>query len=141
MAGKGLYISTSQAGMLSAEGRCFTFDQRANGFVPGEEVGVVLLKRLEDAQQAGDSIKGLIVGWGVNQDGKTNGITAPNPDSQTRLQRRVHQQFGIDRASIQLMEAHGTGTQLGDPIEIKTRRVSLVLRRKDLALLQLDGQP
>ena len=118
MAGPAMHIMTSQAGMLSADGRCFSFDQRANGFVPGEAVGVVLLKRLADAERDGDRILGVIEGWGVNQDGKTNGITAPNEESQTRLLRTVYRRFGIDPAGIQLVEAHGTGTRLGDPIEV-----------------------
>src|SRR5262249_1427867 len=113
-----LHIMTSQAGMLSPEGRCFTFNQRADGFVPGEGVGVVLLKRLADAQRDRDKIVGVIEGWGVNQDGKTNGITAPNPESQTRLEQEVYGRYGIDAAGIQLIEAHGTGTKLGDPIEV-----------------------
>ncbi|TXH70589.1 MAG: SDR family NAD(P)-dependent oxidoreductase [Lysobacteraceae bacterium] len=119
MTGPEMHIKTAQAGMLSPDGRCYTFDQRANGFVPGEGVGVVVLKRLHDAERDGDRICGVIRGWGVNQDGKTNGITAPNPDSQARLEREVYSRFGIDPAQIQLVEAHGTGTQLGDPIEVE----------------------
>ena len=113
-----MHIMTSQAGMLSVDGRCHTFDQRANGFVPGEGVGVLMLKRLHDAERANDRILGVIEGWGVNQDGKTNGITAPSTNSQIRLQQDVFERFNIDPASIQLIEAHGTGTKLGDPIEI-----------------------
>ncbi|MGZ5445522.1 MAG: SDR family NAD(P)-dependent oxidoreductase [Thermoanaerobaculia bacterium] len=119
MVGPGMHIKTSQAGMLSPDGRCFTFDERANGFVPGEGVGVVLLKRLSDAQRDHDIIHAVIHGWGVNQDGKTNGITAPNPESQTRLEQEVYEKFGIDPAEIQLVETHGTGTKLGDPIEVE----------------------
>jgi len=119
MAGPDMHIKTSQAGMLSPEGKCFTFDQRADGFVPGEGVGVVLLKRLADAQRDRDIIYGVIQGWGVNQDGKTNGITAPNPESQTRLEQDVYEKHEIDPANIQLIEAHGTGTKLGDPIEVE----------------------
>jgi acyl transferase domain-containing protein/enoyl-CoA hydratase/carnithine racemase/acyl carrier protein/GNAT superfamily N-acetyltransferase len=114
-----MHIKTAQAGMLSPDGKCFTFDQRANGFVPGEAVGVVMLKRLADAERDGDTIYGVVQGWGVNQDGKTNGITAPNPESQTRLQQDVYEKYQIDPAGIQLIEAHGTGTKLGDPIEIE----------------------
>ncbi|WP_161965956.1 SDR family NAD(P)-dependent oxidoreductase [Steroidobacter cummioxidans] len=118
MSGPSMHVMTSQAGMLSSDGRCFTFDQRANGFVIGEGVGVVVLKRLDDAERDGDCILGVIEGWGVNQDGKTNGITAPNEDSQARLLQSVYEKFQIDPAGIQLIEAHGTGTKLGDPIEV-----------------------
>ena len=122
MAGPSMHIMTAQAGMLSPEGKCFTFDQRADGFVPGEGVGVVMLKRLADAERDGDVIYGVIEGWGVNQDGKTNGITAPNPESQTRLEQEVYDRHGIDPSHIQLIEAHGTGTKLGDPIEVEGLR-------------------
>ena len=118
MASADMFLKTAHAGMLSPDGRCYTFDQRANGFVPGEGVGVVMLKRLADAERDGDEILGVIRGWGVNQDGRTNGITAPNAESQQRLMRDVHARFGIDPGDIQLIEAHGTGTKLGDPIEI-----------------------
>ncbi len=119
MTGPEMHIKTSQAAMLSPEGKCFTFDERADGFVPGEGVGVVLLKRLVDAERDGDIIYGVIEGWGVNQDGRSNGITAPNPESQTRLEQEVYDRYGIDPAGIQLIEAHGTGTKLGDPIEVE----------------------
>ena len=124
IAGPDMHIKTAQAGMLSTDGRCFAFDQRANGFVPGEGVGAVLLKRLDDAQRDNDVIHGVIEGWGVNQDGKTNGITAPNPQSQTRLQQEVYERFGIDPGAIGLVEAHGTGTKLGDPIEVEALKAS-----------------
>jgi acyl transferase domain-containing protein len=75
-AGPAMHIMTAQAGMLSTDGRCYTFDHRANGFVPGEAVGVVMLKRLDEALKDGDIIHAVIQGWGVNQDGRTNGITA-----------------------------------------------------------------
>ncbi|WP_273770791.1 SDR family NAD(P)-dependent oxidoreductase [Nostoc sp. UHCC 0926] len=119
LSGPEMHIMMSKAGILSPDGRCFTFDQRANGFVPGEGVGVVLLKRLADAEKDGDDICGVIRGWGVNQDGKTNGITAPNGQSQQRLQKEVYERFQIQPADIQLVEAHGTGTRLGDPIEVE----------------------
>jgi acyl transferase domain-containing protein/acyl carrier protein/NADP-dependent 3-hydroxy acid dehydrogenase YdfG len=118
MANADMFLKTAHAGMLSPDGRCYTFDQRANGFVPGEGVGVIMLKRLADAERDGDDILGVIRGWGVNQDGRTNGITAPNAESQQRLIRDVHARFGIDPGGIELIEAHGTGTKLGDPIEI-----------------------
>ncbi|HEU5133666.1 MAG TPA: SDR family NAD(P)-dependent oxidoreductase [Steroidobacteraceae bacterium] len=116
--GPSMHIMTAQAGMLSTDGRCFTFDDRANGFAIGEGVGVLVLKRLADAERDQDHILGVLEGWGVNQDGKTNGITAPNEDSQARLLQSVYEKFGLDPGGIQLIEAHGTGTRLGDPIEI-----------------------
>lgn len=118
--GPALHIQTSKAGMLSKDGHCYTFDARANGFVPGEGVGVLLLKRLPDAIKDQDTIYGVIRGWGVNQDGKTNGITAPSTNSQrVLLQQEVYERFQINPETITLIEAHGTGTRLGDPIEVE----------------------
>ncbi|WNG27789.1 SDR family NAD(P)-dependent oxidoreductase [Cystobacter fuscus] len=111
------YLIANQAGMLSASGRCHTFDDRADGFVPGEGVGVVVLKRLSDALADGDHIYGVIRGSGINQDGTSNGITAPSAKSQERLETSVYDTFGINPERIQMLEAHGTGTKLGDPIE------------------------
>lgn len=124
LTGPGMHIMASKAGMLSKDGRCFTFDSRANGFVPGEGVGVLLLKRLSDAIYDGDPIHGVIRGWGVNQDGKTNGITAPSVNSQISLEKEVYKRFKIDPGTISLVEAHGTGTKLGDPIEIEALTAS-----------------
>ncbi|AVR08006.1 SDR family NAD(P)-dependent oxidoreductase [Burkholderia thailandensis] len=112
------YIGMCAAGMLSPDGRCKTFDQRANGFVPGEGVGALVLKRLADARAHGDPIHGVIVGSGVNQDGRSNGMTAPNGASQTALERAVYERYGVDPDSFQYAELHGTGTKLGDPIEL-----------------------
>ncbi|MCP4936806.1 MAG: polyketide synthase, partial [bacterium] len=107
LTGPSMHIMTSKAGMLSKDGRCFTFDGRANGFVPGEGVGVMLLKRLSDAVREHDHIYGVIRGWGINQDGRTNGITAPSVNSQIALEKRVYQRFGIHPETISLVEAHG----------------------------------
>ncbi|MET9702721.1 SDR family NAD(P)-dependent oxidoreductase [Streptomyces griseus] len=112
-----LYELAGRAGMLSPTGRCHTFDHRADGFVPGEGVGVLVLKRLRDAIADGDHVHGVIRATGTNHDGATNGITAPSSVSQEALLREVHASCGIDAGSIQLLEAHGTGTPLGDPIE------------------------
>ncbi|GGP81511.1 hypothetical protein GCM10010185_64360 [Saccharothrix coeruleofusca] len=111
------HLTAGRAGMLSPTGRCHTFDAAADGFVPGEGVGVVVLRRLSDALADGDHVHAVIRGSGINQDGATNGITAPSASSQERLIREVHDRFGIDPAEIGLLEAHGTGTKLGDPIE------------------------
>ncbi|AVG17425.1 hypothetical protein CFN79_16995 [Chromobacterium vaccinii] len=118
LAGPAMHIMTSQMGMLSPNGRCRAFDEAADGIAIGEGAGVVVLKRLADAERDGDRVYGVVQGWGVNQDGKTNGITAPSAEAQTRLQQDVYQRFGIDPSRIGLIEAHGTGTPLGDPIEV-----------------------
>lgn len=112
-----LYKSAAKAGMLSPTGKCYTFDNRANGFVPGEGIGVVVLKRLNDAIDDGDNIQAVISGIGVNQDGTSNGITAPSAHSQERLECQIYDSFNIDPSDVQMVEAHGTGTPLGDPIE------------------------
>jgi thioester reductase-like protein len=109
----------SSLGMLSPAGRCKPFDESADGFVMAEGVGVVVLKTLERARADGDPIHGVIKGIGVNQDGRTNGITAPSARSQTALELEVYERCGIDPASIGYVETHGTGTRLGDPIEIE----------------------
>jgi acyl transferase domain-containing protein/SAM-dependent methyltransferase len=117
-----LYAQAEAAGMLSATGRCRSFDHRADGFVPGEGVGVVVLKRLDDALRDGDSVHAVIRAIGVNQDGTTNGITAPSAPSQERLLRDVYGSAGLRAADIGMLEAHGTGTPLGDPIEVRALR-------------------
>lgn len=114
-----LYLAASRAGMLSPTGRCRSFDQAADGFVPAEGVGALILKRLSDAEADGDHIHGVIRGIGINHNGTTNGIVAPNGTSQERLIRQIYQDFDIDPAGIGLVEAHGTGTRLGDPVEFR----------------------
>jgi polyketide synthase PksM len=113
----GFFGLANQAGMLSPTGHTYAFDARADGFVPGEGVGIVVLKRLADAEADGDHIYGVIRGSAVNQDGTTNGITAPSGRSQERLEREAYETFAIHPEEIQYVEAHGTGTRLGDPIE------------------------
>ena len=115
----GFYRICNEAGLLSPDGRCYSFDARANGFVPGEGVGVLLLKRLQDALRDGDHIHATIAGSGVNQDGSSNGLIAPNARSQERLERGVHERFHIDPETIKIVEANGTGTILGDSIEFQ----------------------
>ena len=112
-----MHIMTSKAGMLSKEGKCKTFDNNADGFVPGEGVGVVVLKPLQKAIADKDHIYGVIKGSGSNQDGKTNGIMAPSAESQKALELEVYKKYHINPATISYVEAHGTGTKLGDPIE------------------------
>ncbi|MWC28299.1 SDR family NAD(P)-dependent oxidoreductase [Paenibacillus sp. MMS18-CY102] len=112
------YVKLSSLGMLSAEGRCRTFGQGADGFVPGEGVGAVILKPLSSAVRDGDQIHAVIRGTGINHGGKTNGYTVPNPTAQAELVRTVLDRAGVDARAVSYIEAHGTGTELGDPIEI-----------------------
>ncbi|SEL14067.1 myxalamid-type polyketide synthase MxaE and MxaD [Stigmatella aurantiaca] len=109
----------SRAQALAPDGRCKTFDARANGFVRGEGCGVVVLKRLSDAIAAGDPILALVRGSAVNQDGKSAGLTAPNVLAQQALIRQALQSAGLEPSEIDCVEAHGTGTSLGDPIEME----------------------
>ncbi len=113
------YAVASSGGMLSPVGLCKTFDNSADGFVPGEGVGAIVLKSLEDAQRDGDNIYGIIKGTMINQDGKTNGITAPSSKAQTEVEVGLYEKYGINPETISYIEAHGTGTKLGDPIEIE----------------------
>lgn len=114
-----LFIQMSEAGMLSKDGVCRPFSDDANGFVASEAVGAVLLKRLDDAVRDGDNILGIISCSETNQDGKTNGITAPSALSQEELEVSVYEKSGINPEKITMVEAHGTGTNLGDPIEFE----------------------
>jgi acyl transferase domain-containing protein/acyl carrier protein/SAM-dependent methyltransferase len=111
-----------QAGMLSTDGTCYAFDERANGMVPAEAVTAVVLKRLSQAEADGDPIYGVIRGSGINYDGRTNGIAAPSGIAQTSLIKSVYDRYGIDPSLIDYVVAHGTGTKLGDPIEVNALR-------------------
>ncbi len=108
----------SQAQMLSPSGRCHTFGAAADGYVRGEGCGVVVLKLLRDAERDGDRILGVIRGSAVNQDGPSNGLTAPNALAQQQVIRAALQQAGLRPDAISYVETHGTGTPLGDPIEV-----------------------
>lgn len=112
-----ILIGSSQSLLLSPDGCCYAFDRRANGTVVAEAVGAVVLKKLAHAVADGDHIYGVIRGWGLNQDGKTNGITAPSGKAQSSLQSEVYERFHINPENITMVEAHGTGTSLGDVIE------------------------
>ncbi len=112
-------IGVERFGALSPDGRCHTFDARANGYVRGEGGGVVVLKRLTDAIRDADPILAVIRGSAVNNDGASNGLTAPNPWAQKALLEEAYRSAGVDTRDVQYVEAHGTGTPLGDPIEAK----------------------
>ncbi|MDB4987694.1 MAG: pks13, partial [Myxococcaceae bacterium] len=115
----GLFISFSNAGLMAPDGRCKTFDARANGYVRGEGVGVVVLKRLSRAVADGDRIYAIVRGSAVVQDGRSNGLMAPNPRAQQSVILDACRNAGIEPNQIGFVEAHGTGTALGDAIELK----------------------
>jgi len=112
-------IAASRMQMLAPDGRCKTFAAQADGFGRGEGCGVVVLKRLSDALADGDSVLALIRGSAINQDGRTNGLTAPNGLAQETVIRQALANAGVDPALITYVETHGTGTPLGDPIEVE----------------------
>ncbi len=112
-------IAFSKARMLSTTGKCRPFDAAADGYVRGEGCGVIVLKRLTDAVRDGDNIWAILRGSAVNQDGRTSGITAPNSLSQHRVIRAALAASGITASQIGYLEAHGTGTPLGDPLEVQ----------------------
>ena len=115
----GVNAALEAAGMLSPGGRCRTFDAAADGYVRGEGCGIVVLKRLADAVAAGDRVLGVLLGSAVNQDGASAGLTIPNGPAQQQVLADAVARAGIEPASVDYLEAHGTGTELGDPIEMQ----------------------
>jgi phthiocerol/phenolphthiocerol synthesis type-I polyketide synthase D len=112
-------IAMAKWGMLSPQGRCHTFDSRADGFVRGEGAGIVVLKRLTDAVRDGDRVLAVVRGSAINQDGRSNGLTAPNTIAQSDVITRALRSADVTPGSVNFIEAHGTGTALGDPIEFE----------------------
>jgi acyl transferase domain-containing protein len=125
-----MHVSFTKAGMLSADGRCRTFSAAANGYVRGEGVAMLLLKPLSAAQRDGDEIYALLRGGAVNHGGRASSLSAPNPVAQAGLLVNAYTEAGIDPRSVGYIEAHGTGTPLGDPIEINALKA---------AFRELDG--
>jgi acyl transferase domain-containing protein len=109
----------SEAGVLSPDGKCRTFDAGANGYVPGEGSGAVLLKPLGKALADGDHVRAVILGSAINNDGHTMGITTPSVEAQEELIDAALRNAGVPANSISYVEAHGTGTMIGDPIELR----------------------
>jgi len=113
------YLFLSAAHALSPDGRCRTFDEKANGFVPGEGVGCVLLKPLDQALADGDHVYAVIDGSAINNDGHTLGITTPGVEGQVDVIERALQKADVAPSTISYIETHGTGTMIGDPIELR----------------------
>ncbi|MEM9283090.1 MAG: type I polyketide synthase, partial [Verrucomicrobiota bacterium] len=118
-------IGFSKATMLSPSGQCFAFDDRANGYVRGEGGGMFVIKPLSQAQKDGDRIYCAIRAAVINQDGNTSSMTVPGVETQAEMLRIAYDEAGLDPKSVRYMEAHGTGTPVGDPIE--TRALGQIL--------------
>ncbi|HET8797348.1 MAG TPA: SDR family NAD(P)-dependent oxidoreductase, partial [Thermoanaerobaculia bacterium] len=112
------YLVLSSGQFISSDGHCQSFGEGGDGYIPGEGVGVVVLKRLSDAERDGDHIYAIIRGSALNHGGKTNGYTVPNPNAQAAAITRALADARVDARHVTYIEAHGTGTKLGDPIEI-----------------------
>ncbi|KAL8782267.1 MAG: hypothetical protein Q9213_005541 [Squamulea squamosa] len=113
------FVTMTELGFLSASGRCRSFDADADGYGRGEGVCCILLKPLEQAKSDGDPIWAVVKGTRLNQDGRTQGITLPSAKAQEENMHSLHKELQIDKESIQYLEAHGTGTAAGDPIELQ----------------------
>ncbi len=112
------FVSFGKAGMLSPDGRCKTFDKDANGYVRGEGAGAIVMMRLSQAMADGAHVYGVVKGSAVSHGGKAASLTAPNLASHVKLLSRVYEDAGVDPATLTYIEAHGTGTSLGDPVEV-----------------------
>ena len=133
MLSPGTSIACSRWGMLSPDGQCKTFDAGADGYVRSEGCGVVVLKRLADAERDGDRVLAVVRGSAVNQDGASSGVTVPNGPAQQALLRQALASSRLQPADIDYVEAHGTGTPLGDPIELEALRPGLRRSRRRAA--------
>jgi len=129
------YVLLGRAGALSPRGRCHAFDESADGFVPGEGAGVILVKRLADAERDGDTILAIVRGTAINNDGRSIGPMAPSVDGQEAVLRDAWRDAELDPATASYVEAHGTGTAIGDPIEARSLTRVLGNRRAEPLLV------
>jgi acyl transferase domain-containing protein/protein-L-isoaspartate O-methyltransferase/acyl carrier protein len=132
-------ITLSRARMMASDGRCKAFDARADGFVRSEGCGMVVLKRLRDAIADKDRVLAVLRGSALNQDGRSNGITAPNGPSQISVIRAALANAGLAPSDVQYVETHGTGTSLGDPIELQALGAALGAGRDGAAATSADA--
>ncbi|MEC4723477.1 aminotransferase class III-fold pyridoxal phosphate-dependent enzyme, partial [Noviherbaspirillum sp. CPCC 100848] len=114
-----LFVYFSKAGIMSPTGRCHVFDDSADGYVRAEGCGIIVLQRESDAERAGGRVRARVLGSAVNQDGASSGFSAPNGAAQQKVLRKAWHQAGVTPADIGYLEAHGTGTPIGDPIELE----------------------
>ncbi|HEV8558294.1 MAG TPA: SDR family NAD(P)-dependent oxidoreductase [Actinophytocola sp.] len=114
------YVGFAKAGFLSPTGRCRPFSAAADGYVRAEGGGVLVLKRLADALADGDRVQAVIAGSGTNSDGHTTGLVLPSGEAQEALLRQVYERFALDPDDLAYLEAHGTGTPIGDPVECRS---------------------
>ena len=121
----------ASAGMLSPTGQCWTFDAAADGFVRSEGCGVLVLKRLSDAEAAGDRVWAVIRGSAINQDGDRPGLSVPKASTQERVIQDALDSAGLSPADVDYLEAHGTGTKVGDPIEVRAAAAAYGRERRD----------
>jgi acyl transferase domain-containing protein len=129
------FVGCCSAKMLSFKGRCATFDASADGYCRGEGVGAVVLKRMKDAQADGNQILAIIRGTAVNQDGRSASLTAPNGLAQEAVIKRALEIAGLKGSDMDYIECHGTGTGLGDPIEVGALKNVLNAQRKKPVVL------
>ena len=125
------FLGFCRASMLSRRGRCFAFDERADGYVRGEGGGAIILKPLRQALADGDRIRAVILGTGVNSDGRTIGLSLPSEAAQTALIRKVYAEAEVTPDDLAFFEMHGTGTPAGDPIEAAAVGRALAQARRD----------
>ncbi|WP_445515820.1 type I polyketide synthase [Streptomyces sp. NEAU-174] len=133
------FIAASRFGALSPDGRSFTFDARANGYVRGEGGGLVVLKRLPDALRDGDPVLCVIRGSDANNDGGGDSLTTPAAHGQEAMLRAAYERAGVDPARVQYVELHGTGTKVGDPVEAAALGAVLGADRADGAPLRVGS--